>query len=458
MSRQMCRVLVVDDEAAMREVLQARLERWGFEVRLAENVGQARSLVAQFDPHVVISDLVLPDATGLDLLHALRGTDENRAIFLITAYGTIDTAVQAIKGGATDFLTKPLDYVALRDQLEAVESSLRKQANPPDARESPPIEVKPGLGGMVGESPAHQGMIEHLRLAASSPSAVLVVGESGSGKELVARTIHELSPRASGPFVALNAAAVPEALAEGELFGHERGAFTGAGDARQGLFEAAHGGTIFLDEVTEMPMALQAKFLRVLEDGKIRRVGSRTERDCDVRVIAATNRNPAEAVAQGRFRQDLLFRLDVLRVNVPPLRERLDDIPLLVRHFLTECSRRHGQDPPEITLAALGRLQAHEWPGNVRELRNVLERAFIMARDGTIDLQHVQIDADETSASTDGALGVVIPYGVTVAEAERILILETLKRTGNNKAETARRLGVDVKTIRNKLKSFEGDA
>jgi DNA-binding NtrC family response regulator len=458
MSRHMCRVLVVDDEAAMREVLQARLERWGFEVRLAANVAQARSMVAQFDPHVVISDLVLPDATGLDLLHALRGADDERVVLLITAYGTIDTAVQAIKGGATDFLTKPLDYLSLREQLDAVEARLRGAPQRSDPRPVvEPAAVAPGPGGMVGTSPAHAKMLEHLRLAAASTSPILIVGESGSGKELVARTIHELSPRAKGPFVPVNAAAVPEGLAEGEFFGHERGAFTGAGDARAGLFESADEGTLFLDEVTEMPLLLQAKFLRVLEDGKIRRVGGRSERACDVRVIAATNRNPADSVANGHFRHDLLFRLDVLRVDVPPLRDRVTDIPLLVHHFLAELSERYGGEKREITPEALGRLQTHGWPGNIRELRNVLERAFIVAGDGVIDVGQLRVDPvdEDAHGAADSSLGVVIPYGVTVAEAERILILETLKRTSNNKAETARRLGLDVKTIRNKLKAFE---
>jgi DNA-binding NtrC family response regulator len=459
MSRQVCRVLVVDDEAAMREVLQARLERWGFDVRLAENVQQARSAVAQFEPHVVISDLVLPDATGLDLLQALRGSNDQRVVLLITAYGTIDTAVRAIKGGATDFLTKPLDYVALRQQLEAVQGRLAEVGGEPSP--PPPLHdmVEPALGGMVGASMAHAAMLEHLRLAAASASAVLVVGESGSGKELVARTIHELSPRAKGPFVPVNAAAVPEALAEGEFFGHERGAFTGAGDARAGLFESADTGTLFLDEVTEMPLALQAKFLRVLGDGRIRRVGGRSERACDVRVIAATNRNPADTVAKGDFRRDLLYRLDVLRINVPPLRDRREDIGLLARHFLDEYARRYEVERRSITRAALARLASHDWPGNVRELRNVLERAFIVAHEGVIDVDQLSIDAsDDPRSESDGSLGVVIPHGVTVAEAERILILETLKRTGNNKAEAARRLGVDVKTIRNKLKTFEGGA
>jgi DNA-binding NtrC family response regulator len=453
MSRRRCRILVVDDEAAMREVLQARLERWGFEVRLAENAEQARAAAAQFDPHVVISDLVLPDATGLDVLRAVRATNPDRVVLLVTAYGTIDTAVQAIKGGATDFLTKPLDHVALRRQLEALEERFgdRTQETPQSVARSSP------LGGMIGSSAAHVAMLDHLHRASFGPSPVLVVGESGSGKELVARTIHELSPRAEGPFVPVNAAAVPEALAEGELFGHERGAFTGAGEARAGLFEAADGGTLFLDEVTEMPIALQAKLLRVLEDGRIRRVGGRSERVCDVRVIAATNRDPAEAVDTGRFRRDLLFRLDVLRVDVPPLRARRDDIPLLARHFLEACAQRYGAAPRSLTAEAIASLQEHGWPGNVRELRNVLERAFVSSRSDFIDAEDLRLEVVGEPRGSD-ALGVVIPHGVTVADAERILILETLKRTGNNKAEAARRLGVDVKTIRNKLKSFEEGA
>lgn len=313
----------------MREVLEARIERWGFRVRTAGDVATARMLVSSMDPHVVISDLVLPDATGLDLLEMLRPGRSTRIVLLITAYGTIETAVQAIKAGATDFLTKPIDYVALKRRLDEIDRKLSDEAAGEATDADIAADPDVGLGGMVGQSPALASMCENLRAAAASHATVLVVGESGSGKELVARTIHELSPRRDGPFVPVNAAAVPEALAEGEFFGFERGAFTGAISARAGLFERAHLGTLFLDEVTEMPAVLQPKFLRILEDGNVRRLGGRQEIPCDVRVIAATNRNPAEAVADGVLRRDLLYRLDVLReletaeAEAAQLRERV---------------------------------------------------------------------------------------------------------------------------------------
>jgi len=452
-------VLVVDDEPAMREVLQARVERWGFPVRTAESVHQARVLVDTFDPDLIISDLVLPDATGLALLEHLRGDGRDRTILLITAYGTIDVAVQAIKGGATDFLTKPLDYIALRRLVEELEQRLQADGTrePPSPAAGPPDRPGPGLDGMVGTSEALLRMQRRLREAASSDAPVLVVGESGSGKELVARSLHRLSARAGGPFVPVNAAAIPEGLAEGELFGVERGAFTGASDARMGLFEHANGGSLFLDEITEMPQALQAKLLRVLEDGSFRRVGARAETRCDLRLIAATNRDPMTAVEDGHMRRDLLYRLDVLRIDVPPLRERKADLPALVAHFLHDCASRYGTPAPTFEPDALAVLHGHDWPGNIRELRNIVERAYTRAHGRSIRAGELDLDLDGSAAEpiTDFARGIVLPHGVTAADAERILILETLKATGNNKAEAARRLGLDVKTIRNKLKAFE---
>jgi DNA-binding NtrC family response regulator len=440
MQRRLCRVLVVDDEPAMREVLRTRIESWGFQVRTAETVARARALVATFDPDLVISDLVLPDATGLELLGQLHGHGRERTILLITAHGTIDTAVQAIKGGAADFLTKPLDYVVLRGFIDAIAASLSEPA---------PL-------GMVGISDAMQRMQRQIREAAPSVAPVLVVGESGSGKELVARNLHQLSPRNEGPFVPVNAAAIPEALAEGELFGAERGAFTGATAVRVGLFEQANRGTLFLDEITEMPVALQAKLLRVLEDGKIRRLGASVETRCDVRIIAATNRDPIIAVEQGRMRADLLYRLDVLRIDVPPLRERRDDLPGLVTHFLRDCAARHGKQVAGIEPAALANLLTHDWPGNVRELRNVIERAIMRARTSALTARDFEIGGNDSPRDVElpDVGGIVIPHGITAAQAERILILETLRATGNNKAEAARRLGLDVKTVRNKLKIF----
>jgi DNA-binding NtrC family response regulator len=457
------RVLIVDDEPAMREVLLARLERWGFSCTAVENVAAAKAAVTAFHPDVVISDLVMPDATGLDLLEALRQHDDRRTILLITSYGTIDTAVKAIKGGAAHFLTKPLDYGALRSQLEAAPQLPEAVVAPSDdAGGALPIPI--GLGGMVGAHPLLVRMQDRIRAAARGDAPVLIVGESGTGKELVARTIVAQSPRRERPFVVVNAAAIPEQLVEAELFGAEKGAFTGADKARVGLFEQAHTGTLFLDEITEMPMALQAKLLRTLEDGRIRRLGGRVEIPCNVRIIAATNRAPTLAVEQGRLRHDLHYRLDVVRIDVPALRDRASDIPLLARHFLADCARRYDVvGPVDITPAALAVLERHTWPGNIRELRNVIERAFVVAVPGTIDVAHLGLEdlgvPAEQFENDDGVgapHGMVIPHGLTLADAERIVITETLKRVGGNKAEAARRLGLDVKTIRNKLKTFEG--
>ena len=452
----------------MREVLSARLERWGYQVRTAETAREAREAAERFLPDVVVSDLVLPDATGLDLLQALRQGDPRRTILLITAYGTIDVAVKAIRAGATDFLTKPLDYTALREHLEAA-PTLEDRPGPVGPAGEPGAAAKPlpvvrGLGGMVGNSPALLRMQERIRAAAMGDAPVLIVGESGTGKELVARAIVQLSARASRPLVVVNAAAIPESLVESELFGAEKGAFTGATQVRIGLFEQANGGSLFLDEVTEMPMGLQPKLLRTLEDGRIRRLGGRTEIACDVRVIAATNRNPTEAVERGHLRHDLVYRLDVLRIDVPPLRDRLADLPSLTAHFLADCATRYGAPVPELGAEALATLSAHRWPGNIRELRNVLERAFVLATPGPITAAHLDVGQESLGAIRTGSggqepvpHGIVIPHGLTLADAERILVLEALKRTGNNKAEAARRLGLDVKTIRNKLKGFDGD-
>ncbi len=440
------RVLVVEDDTAMREVLEARLQGWRYEVATADCGARAAELLDAFDPHVVISDLVLPDVTGLELLAALTA-EPRRHVFLITAYGTIDTAVEAMKRGARDFLTKPLDYVALKRLLDDAEGELGAES---------PVSAPGGLGRLVGGSNQQQRLYELIRMVAASDATSLIVGESGTGKELVAHTIHELSDRRNGPFVAVNSAAIPEGLTEGELFGHARGAFTGAIESRAGLFEQADGGTLFLDEITEMPLALQAKFLRVLEDRKVRPLGGRHERSCDVRILAATNRDPDLAVRDNLLRQDLYYRLNVFRIDVPALRERRSDIPALVEHFLRGLQSRRGGGVGRIEPTALRQLAAHSWPGNVRELRNVVERAVILASGGPIRVEQVPLEAPK--AASEAPRGIVLPHRVTSAEAERILILETLRQSGNNKAEAARRLGLDVKTIRNKLKSFAARA
>ncbi|MFN7135363.1 MAG: sigma-54 interaction domain-containing protein, partial [Myxococcales bacterium] len=310
------------------------------------------------------------------------------------------------------------------------------------------------LAALVGTSPPMQELAAQLRRIAPTDASVFICGESGTGKEVVARTLHALSRRARAPLVPLNMAALPATMIESELFGHARGSFTGAVAARPGAFELADGGTLFLDELAEMPLELQPKLLRAVEGGAFRPLGARDEVKVDVRIVAATNREPEEALAAGRLREDLYYRLSVFTLTLPPLRDRAGDIPLLAQHFVSHFNQRHGTRVEEIAPDALEALQAHDWPGNVRELRNVVERALVLAREGRLTRAHLPPSVRENAAPRHGAAPLVLPADVTAAEAERLLILETLRQLGNNKAAAARRLGMDVKTIRNKLKAW----
>jgi len=444
------KVLIVDDETALREVLGMRLEDWGFEVRLASDGFQAKNIVESYEPDIVISDAVMPEISGLELLRALKEGDASRPVILITAHGSVDMAVEAMKQGARDFITKPLDYVKLRAVLGAVERDLKERQA---ARKlSSQLQRAPGFMRFVGTSKQMREVYDLIRAVASSDAFVLITGESGTGKELVARTVHELSSRADGPFVAINAAAIPHELMESEIFGHEKGAFTGAVGVRAGCFELANQGTLFLDEIAEMPLALQPKLLRVLEDGRVRRLGGRQEFAFNVRVVSATNRDPASAIKDGSLRQDLFYRLNVFTIRLPALRDRRSDIPLLAHYFVTEFSKKHDAGVEGLREETLAILKEYAWPGNVRELRNVMERAVILARGEWIEPQHLPPYIQNPSA--DATSKIVLPANVTAAEAEKELILRTLERTGYNKAEAARQLEVDVKTIRNKLKAY----
>jgi len=395
--------------------------------------------------------VVLPDAGGLELLERLRTSEGGeREVVLMTAYGSVDTAVEAMKLGARDFLTKPLDYRRLRSLLEelAREGDRRAETRSLEQR----LADGAGLGRLLGTSSGMKEIFELAERLAGSDAAALLTGESGTGKEVLARTIHDLSRRKDGPFVALNAAALPEGLTESELFGHEKGAFTGAVAGRPGVFEQANGGTLFLDEVAEMPIALQPKLLRAVEERKVRRLGSKREIELDVRLLAATNREPRQAIKDGQLRDDLFYRLSVFTLHLPPLRERSEDVALLAQHFLREFNRKHELDVEGVSSAALEAMREFSWPGNVRELRNVVERASILARSGWIEPNHLPPYVREPPADALGDF--VLPPDVTAAEAERRLILETLERTGFNKAEAARRLELDVKTIRNRLRAY----
>ncbi|RMG46625.1 MAG: sigma-54-dependent Fis family transcriptional regulator [Acidobacteria bacterium] len=448
------KILVVDDEQAMREVLEMRLQEWGFDVRLAADAAEAQRLVESYDPDIVISDVVMPEVSGLELLNSLKTGNPTRPVILITAHANVDMAVEAMKRGAQDFVTKPLDYPKLKAILETTEKEimLRRKSRKLATR----LERGAGFGPFIGVSkPMREvyGLIEHL---ATSDAPAIITGESGTGKELAARTIHELSARAHGPFVAINSAAIPENLIEDELFGHEKGAFTGATSSRPGCFECADKGTLLLDEIVEMPIALQPKLLRVLEDGRVRRLGGKREVTFDVRVLAATNQDPRQAVRQGRLREDLYYRLNVFTLALPPLRERREDIPLLAHHFISLFNRKHAASVEGLREETLQMLKAYPWPGNVRELKNVIERAVILARRAWIEPSHLPPYIQTSPADEQETL--ILPIGITAAEAEKALILKTLEQVDHNKAEAARRLGLDVKTIRNKLKRYGIDS
>jgi DNA-binding NtrC family response regulator len=452
-SSSVLKILVVDDEAAMREVLEMRLGSWGFDVCLAENGARGEEMALSHNPDLVISDVVMPGISGMDLLRSLKAGNPERPVILVTAQATVDLAVEAMKQGAHDFITKPIDYPRLKMILQAAgrEIGERREAG----RLSSRLEHGSGFGDFIGDSKAMREIYSLIDSIARSDAAVIITGESGTGKELAARTIHAMSRRAGGPFIAVNSSAIPENLMENELFGHEKGAFTGATDVQAGCFELANRGTLFLDEIAEMPPALQPKLLRVLEDRRVRRIGGAREFDFDVRVLAATNREPREAVEDGKLREDLFYRLNIFTLVLPPLRARKSDIPLLAQAFIHYANAKHNSNVQACRAETLDLLKSYSWPGNVRELKNIVERAAILAGGAWIEPSHlpayIQNAPEEKTAS-----GFAVPEGVTAADAEMELILNTLRATGNNKAEAARRLGLDVKTIRNKLKTYAG--
>ena len=450
MKKRRTRILIVDDEPAMREVLELRLQEWGYEIFLAEEGKEGKEKAESCDPDIVISDIIMPQYSGMDLLRILRAGKPSRPIILMTAQATIDLAVEAMKLGAHDFVTKPIDYSKLRAILESAETeiALRQEFN----KLSMQLERGAGFAGFIGVSKPMREVYELISSISNSDASVFIAGESGTGKELAARTIHDRSSRSKGPFIAINAAAIPENLLESEVFGHEKGAFTGATGARQGCFELANHGTLFLDEIVEMTVAVQPKLLRVLEDRIVRRVGGSQEFQVDVRVLAASNQEPRKAVETKRLREDLFYRLNVFTVTLPPLREHREDIPLLVRAFIQEFNKKHNSQVESCKAETLDLLSAYSWPGNVRELRNIVERAIILAKGAWIEPSHLPVYVQSPRAS--GRSSEASLSGTTAAEAEEGLILRTLQATGNNKAEAARRLGLDVKTIRNKLKAY----
>jgi len=450
------RVLIVEDEENARKGYEQLLQKWGCDVLSVGSAEDALAKFASYQPDSLIADVELPGMNGLDLLKQLGQELLDVPAIIITGKGSEERAVAAIEAGAFWYIEKPLKAPVLRALLDRALGKAR------DARQLAVLQRQlreaGRLGDLVGASKPMQEVMRIVEMAAPSSASVLITGETGSGKEIVARTIHKLSPRATGPFVAINCSAIPETLMESEIFGHERGAFTGAAERRIGCFELADGGTLLLDEIGEMPAPTQAKLLRVLEDRKVRRLGSKTETPVDVRVLAATNKDPEQAVGSGQLRQDLYFRLNVFHINLPPLREHKEDIPLLVEHMLRDVNAKHGKHVRGIGAEVMDIFMSHTWPGNIRELRNVLERASIMCEKELITRACLPGEFGKTSAKGPSDLTAIkFPVGTTVDAMERELILQTLNATGNNKTRAAELLGISLKTLHNKLKEYGGD-
>ena len=452
------KVLIVEDEENERTGLAELVSAWGYRTDVAKDGLEGLEKVATWAPAIVITDLKMPRMDGMELLHRIAEQPQPIAVVLLTAQGSIDLAVDAMKIGAYDFIQKPVDTARLKQILQnAVRhrgTSLELEVTKRKLRDT-------GIfGSLVGSSRGMQEIFRLVEMVAPSTASVLITGESGTGKELVARTIHEMSPRKTKPFVAINCSAIPETLIESEIFGHEKGAFTGALERRAGCFELAEEGTLLLDEIGEMPIATQAKLLRVLEDHKLRRLGSKIETPVDVRVLAATNKVPEEAVSKGELRNDLYYRLNVFNIHMPPLREHKEDIHQLVDALLSDMSAKHGREVGAVHESVLQMFQNYSWPGNVRELRNTLERAVIVCEGSLVEVRHLPPNFGTAGLriSTSDGDGIRLEVGTTVEEAEKMLILKTLAATNNNKTRAAEILGISLKTLHNKLKEYGGVA
>ncbi|HEY3383280.1 MAG TPA: sigma-54 dependent transcriptional regulator [Vicinamibacterales bacterium] len=441
------RVLIVEDDPATRLGLTELVRTWGFLADSAEDGAEALQKITSFRPGIVVTDLVMPRMDGHALLKSLREHDVDISVVILTAQGSVESAVEAIKDGAYDYLTKPVDPQRLQILLQKVVERQETMREVKALRRQ--LREQGSFGRMIGSSPGMRKVYRVVEQAAPTSASVLINGESGTGKELVAQTVHLLSARAGGPFIALNCAAIPETLLESEIFGHEKGAFTGASERRQGCFELADHGTLFLDEIAEMTPATQVKLLRVLQERTFRRLGGRQEQKVDVRVIAATNQDPVEAVRNGKLREDLFYRLNVFAITLPTLRDRKEDLALLTQSFLAEFNARNGKSIAALNHEAMRILEGYHWPGNVRELRNVIERATILADGQFIEARHLPNALVQVGETVKPALS--LSPGTTVEEAERRLIQMTLEHTRDNKTRAAEILGISLKTLHNKL-------
>ena len=471
------RVLVAEDHPRTRHAWAELIASWGFKVEAAEDGQRAIELIASFEPHIVLLDLKLPAKDGLQVLGEIRQRGLPITTIVISGECDIPEAVQAIKLGAYDYLRKPVDPPRLRQMLNNLSEHLAVSEE--NQRLRLRLMGAGELGPIIGQSQAMRRVMALVEQAAPSSASVIIQGDSGTGKEIVARTIHDSSPRCNGPYVAINCAALPEGLLESELFGHERGAFTGADQRRAGCFELANGGTLLLDEITEMKPELQAKLLRVIEEHKLRRVGGSSDVALNVRVLAASNRDLAGAIRQGRLREDLYYRLNVFTITLPRLAERIEDLPALVEHFVRDFARANSRNVTAVDNACLEALKARSWPGNVRELRNVIERAVIVTTGPLITVADLPAERahaaspaqsarpSQTSESSQPAHETqsapvvseppesVLPLGQPLREMERQLILKTLEMTGGNRLRTAEILGISPKTLYNKLGRYQ---
>lgn len=448
--REKAKVLVVDDDPSVRRIFGRILVVQGHEVSFAESASSATDAVSRERFDVVVLDMNLPDRSGLDLLAELTEGADAPEIILVTAFGTVETAVEAMRRGAFDYLSKPLTPEGLGEAVGRA-AEMHRAHRESTARQRM-MEQVPFTGPVISESPLMRDLLRKIETIAPAQAAVLLTGESGTGKGLMAKTVHQLSRRARAPFVQINCGALQESLVESELFGYRKGAFTGATESRAGLFEVADGGTLFLDEIGEMSPTMQAKLLQVLDSGEIRPVGSTTVRKVDVRIVAATNRDLAAEVAAGRFRQDLFFRLNVIHIHLPPLRERREDIASLVSYY---AQRFHpvGRPRRQFSEEAMTILRSYDWPGNVRELANTVETAVLLARSELIQPDELTLPYS-AAASTQRTKPDPSKPPVSLSEAERQHILHTLEFTGGLKARAARLLEIDIKTLNRKLKTY----
>lgn len=452
----MAEILVVDDESLIRDLISMSLSRLGHRIRAAKSAQEGLDAYEQARPDLVLSDFKMPGMTGLEMAEKMLASDPTACIILMTAFGTIETAVKAMKIGVQDFIEKDADKGFRVEMLEHTVSQVLQIGNLKNENKRLRATLDERYK-FVGQTAVVDTLMKTIEEVAGSNSTVMIYGESGTGKELLAQAIHNKSRRANLPFVKINCAAIPESLIESELFGHEKGAYTGAIKTRIGKFELANGGTLLLDEIGEMPLYAQSKLLRVLQEREITKIGGSEEVAIDVRIICSTNRNLQDEVAKGTFREDLYYRLNVIPLEVPPLRERMADIEPLAHHFISKYNQDNGFTVSGLKPEALSRLKAHAWPGNVRELENVIQRAVVFAKAGEIGVENLRLDGaraqNGTPAPGPGGAGLV--PGMSVAEAERILIIKTLEACGDNRTKAAEMLNISIRTLRNKLHEYK---